>query len=247
MNNYKVNILGIQFHNVTENEALKKVLHYLTGNDSKVVFTANPEIVMRAKNDDQFKKIINQGDLVVADGIGVVIGSKIIKKPLKERVAGYDLVQNIFKEIKDTEHTVYFFGAAPGIAKQAQEKMKQQYSNIKIIGAHSGYYTEEEEALLIQELKRKKPDIILVGLGAPKQEMWIQKYKNEIKAKVFIGVGGSFDVMSGNTKRAPKLFIHLGLEWFYRLITQPTRLKRMLQLPLFLWEVLIRGRRYSEK
>jgi len=239
------NVLGIKFDSVTMDEALETCLKFLNGKDPKSIYTVNPEIVMKGKEDESFKKVVNDGDLVIADGIGVVIASKIIKKPLPERVAGYDLVQNIFRKIKNTELTVYFFGAAPGVAEQAKKNMMNLYNGLKIIGTHSGYYNLEEEKKMIEEIKKLKPDLLLVGLGAPKQEKWIDKHINELGVKVCIGVGGSFDVMSGNVKRAPKIFIKLGLEWFYRLITQPTRFVRMLKIPMFLIEVILFGKKYK--
>lgn len=241
----KVNILGVQFDSITMKDAVERSIRFLETQGLSMIFTANPEIVMMAHKEEEFLQIINQGDMVVADGVGVVIGAKMLRRPMPERVAGYDLVQNIFKEIKDRSKTVYLFGAAPEIAKKAAKRMVKQHPGLHIVGYHDGYFDKEEEARIISEINRLKPDILLVGLGAPKQEKWIYNYKDEIDVRLCIGVGGSFDVMSGNVKRAPKFFIRLGLEWFYRLITQPTRIKRMLKLPLFLVFVLLKGRRYK--
>ena len=172
------------------------------------------------------------------DGIGVVWASRYSEILLTERVAGYDLTQNIFSRIAGKNESVYFFGGAPGVASTAARQMKKVYPGLKIVGGHNGYFDAEEEKKIIADIKRLSPSILLVGLGAPKQEKWIYEHLEEVGAKVAIGVGGSFDVMAGNVKRAPKLFRKLGLEWFYRLITQPTRWRRMMRLPKFALTVL---------
>lgn len=243
----RVNILDVCFDKVTMKEAVDTVIRYIDENEKHTILTANPEIVMKAHHDKEFCKLMNQGDLVVADGIGIIIASKIIKKYLPERVAGYDLIQNIFKKIMTMDKTVYLFGAAPKVAEKAAELMMIKYPGLKIIGSHDGYFDNEEEKLIIKEINELKPDLLLVGLGAPKQEDWWFSHKDELNVKVCIGVGGSFDVMSGKFKRAPKIFIRFGLEWFHRLITQPTRFKRMIKLPLFLLEVLKTKKQYMKE
>lgn len=243
LNKKKINILGTMFHNVTRSEAATFIVESLQGQEKASVFTPNPEIVIEAYKDRQLQKILNESSMVVPDGIGVVIGSKIIGEPLAERVAGYDLLQEVFKQIADQSLTVYFFGAGKGVAELAKDKMMEKYPGLSIVGVHHGYFESDEE--VIKAINALKPDLLLVGLGAPKQELWIRKNMDQIKAKVFFGCGGSFDAMSGVVKRAPALFIKLNLEWFYRLLKQPTRAKRMLRLPLFLIKMIIEGRRYK--
>ena len=236
--NEKVKILNVDFDNCTMNEAVDKLQGFLKKDKYHTIFTPNPEIVMEANKDIQLLKIINEADLVVPDGIGIVIGSKIINNKLKERVAGYDLVQNFLSEIKNDNYNVYFLGAAPGVAEQAAKNMRKVHKGIKICGTRDGYFKEEEISEIITDINKKQTDILLVGLGAPRQEKFIYKYKDELNTKVNIGVGGSFDGMSGKTKRAPMVFQKLGLEWFYRLIMQPSRFVRMLQLPVYLVKVM---------
>ncbi len=234
----RVDILGVHFDVITMQGAIDQAFRFLEGNRARMIFTANPEIVMLAESNKDFNESINKGDLVVADGIGVVIGAKWLGHPLKERVAGYDLVQGILDKMKDTEKTAYFFGAAPGVADLAAKRMMQLHQGLKVVGSHDGYFDAAEEQRLIEEIKALKPDLLLIGLGAPKQESWMLKHKDELGIKLCIGVGGSFDVMSGKLKRAPQVFIKLGLEWFHRLISQPTRFKRMMKLPIFLVHIL---------
>ncbi len=231
-------ILGVKFNNVTYEEAIDILLSFLRENKCHCVFTPNPEIVMEARKDLEFMRILNDAELVVPDGIGVVIASRFSKEKLKERVAGFDLVQGLFDRIKDKDYSVYFWGGAPRVAMEAKFNMEKKYSGLKIIGVNDGYFDANKEKLIIDDIKNKKPDVLLVGLGAPKQEKLIARYKNQLPVKVCIGVGGSFDVMSGRVKRAPKIFMRFGLEWLYRLLCQPSRFFRMLKLPMFLLAVL---------
>lgn len=231
-------ILDVPFDALTMAEAMEKVMGFLADGKQHYICTPNPEIVMEAQRDKELMKILREADLVVPDGVGVVWASRYSEILLTERVAGYDLTQNIFSRIAGKDETVYFFGAAPGVAANAARQMKKVYPGLKIVGGHNGYFDAEEEKKIIGDIKRLSPSILLVGLGAPKQEKWIYEHLEEVGAKVAIGVGGCFDVMAGNVKRAPKLFQKLGLEWFYRLITQPTRWRRMLRLPKFVLTVL---------
>lgn len=234
----QTHILGVPFDVVTMEEAVAQAKALLESEGQHFICTPNPEIVMEAQKDAELMGILHNADLVVPDGVGVVWASKYSRYRLTERVAGYDLTQRLMRELADTEATFYFFGGAPGVSAAAARKMKKQYPALKIVGGHNGYFDEKEEKRIIQNIKSLSPSILLVGLGAPKQEKWIYDNLRLTGAKLAIGVGGSFDVMAGNVKRAPKLFQRLGLEWFYRLITQPTRWKRMLRLPKFVLAVL---------
>ncbi len=237
------NILGVHFDNVTMDEAVQYGFGLFDKQTKSVIYTPNPEIVMAAYEDKNLQKNINQADLVLPDGIGVVIGSKINGRPLKERVAGFDFVQQLFGALKNTDYTVYFFGSKEGVAALARKKMEEKYPGLSIVGECHGY--EQNTEKIIRDINKLKPDFLLVGLGAPRQEQWIAENKERIDAKVFMGVGGSFDGMAGVVRRAPQVFIRLNLEWFYRLIKQPTRFKRMLKLPLFLVKMIKEGRNYT--
>lgn len=231
-------ILGVPFQNITPADAEEKIVHFLSQSGKAMVFTPNPEMVMAAQKDDEFMKILNESAMNIPDGIGIIYGSKFTNNPIKYRVAGYDCVQGVFELIKNTDKTVYFFGGAPGIAERAKDAMEKKHSGLKIVGVADGYFDAEKEKQIIAEINEKKPDLLLVGIGFPKQEKWIYNHMQSLNVKVAVGVGGSFDVMSGNVKRAPKIFIKLGLEWFYRLITQPSRIGRMMVLPLFMLVVI---------
>jgi N-acetylglucosaminyldiphosphoundecaprenol N-acetyl-beta-D-mannosaminyltransferase len=231
-------ILGVPFADVTPEQAVEIITGYLDKADKSIVYTPNPEMVMAARKDSEFMQVLNSSTMNIPDGIGIVYGSKFTDHAIKHRVAGYDTVQGVFNKIKDKDKTVYFFGGAPQVAEKAKQRMERRYKGLKIVGVADGYFDADREKEIIAEINTLKPDLLLVGIGFPKQEKWIYNHIKELNVKVAIGVGGSFDVMSGNTKRAPEIFIRLGLEWFHRLITQPSRAGRMLQLPLFMLVVI---------
>ena len=233
----KIDVLGIKFDNVNMQEAIEKCKEFIEGNSSNLIVTPNPEIVIMAKDNNEFKNIINTAALVIPDGIGIIKGAEILKTPLKERVAGFDLICNLLELYKDGSHTFYFWGGKPGIAEMAKQKMEEKYPNIKIIGVDDGYFDDNKKIEIIQKIRNVKPDILLVGTGAPKQEKIINELLKENIFKIGIGCGGSLDVLSGTVKRAPKLFIKLHMEWFWRLLKQPSRIGRMMFLPKFLKEV----------
>jgi len=230
-------ILGVPFDTGTMKEAVDKAIEMMNESGQHIICTPNPEIVMEAQNDAELMGILRAADMVTPDGVGILWASKYSEEKINERVSGYDLVINIFDRIKDTNFTVYLFGGAPGIAKKAAEMMSKKYEGLKIVGVHDGYFDSREENNIIADIKKHQPSLLLVGLGSPKQEKWIYNNLRLTGAKLAIGIGGSFDVMSGNLKRAPELVCKLGIEWLYRLIKQPTRFKRMLRLPKFVLKV----------
>lgn len=236
----KVLIMDVPINNVTMEEAANQMVGYLQGTGQHTVFTPNPEIIMEAQDDKEMMTILKKADLVVADGIGVVLASKVLKVPtLPERVGGFDLMQNVLNKIKDTDIRVYFLGSKPGVAAEAAKNMRKKYAGINIVGASDGYFTQDDEPALINTIKDLNVNLLLVGLGAPRQEKWINQHLEELGVKVAVGVGGSLDVMAGVVKRAPEIYQKLGLEWFYRLITNPKRAKRMTNLPVFGAKIIV--------
>ncbi len=235
-----IEILGVPISNITMDGAVEKVSEFMKSDGLHPIYTPNPEIVMLAKGNKEFLEVIKKADLVVPDGIGVVIASKLQKgERLPERVAGYDLVQNTMKRAVKEGYKYYFFGSKPGVAEEAAKRMRETYPGIQIVGTRDGYFKKEDEPSIIEDINASGANILLVALGAPKQEMWIERNRHLLpNVRVAIGVGGSLDGMAGIVKRAPIAFQKLGLEWFYRLLQQPTRFKRMLVLPLFLKEVV---------
>lgn len=225
----RVDILGVQFDALTPEEAVLAAEALPRG--SRVV-TPNPEIVMAARSDPELMEIINGSGLVTADGIGIIYAAKLLGRKLPGRVTGIGLVTELFRRMAGRGGTVYLFGAKPGVAEKAFEKISSDFPGIQVIGTHDGYFSDDAD--IIEDINRARPDLLLVCLGAPKQEKWMASVDGVVDAGLMMGLGGVLDVYAGNVKRAPKLFQKLGLEWLYRAITQPSRFKRILKLPGFL-------------
>lgn len=233
-----VEILGVKIDKVTEQQALEKAKSFLNGEKVSKIYTPNPEIIMSAREDAEFMGILNDADLCTADGIGVVYGAKILGTPVPCRVAGFDLTCNLLDYMKDTEDSVFLFGAKPGVAKIAKQKLMEKYPGLKVAGTNDGYFTENDIPVIIDKINNSGAKLLLVCLGMKKQEQWIAKYQYELKTvRLCMGVGGTIDVFAGDVKRAPKIFIKLNLEWFYRLMKQPSRIGRFVALPKFVVEV----------
>ncbi len=233
----KVEILGVTVDNITMEDAYDRVSDFARDGKRHVVFTPNAEIIMSAYRDSDLRYILNSSDLNVPDGIGVVLAARLYGSKIKERVTGIDLMNLICKNAPERGHKLYFLGGKPGVAEKAAENASARYDGINIVGTHDGYFDSGQEKAVIEDINGKDVDFLFVGLGAPKQENWIHEHP-EIAAKVIMGVGGSFDVLAGVVKRAPTAYRKLGLEWLYRLIKEPRRFKRMLNLPLFIITVL---------
>lgn len=233
----RINIRGVMFDNVTLQEAVQRVLGFFQTEQAKIVVTPNSEIVQMCLEDPQVMAVVRQADLTIPDGIGVVYASNILGTPLKQKVAGFDLAGALLPHLEEQGKRLYLLGGAPGVAEQAAVRMQQKHPNLIICGTHDGYF--QEDGPVIQEINSSGADILYVCLGAPKQERWMAANRERLHVKAMLGLGGSLDVFAGNVKRAPDLFVRLGLEWFYRLIKEPWRYKRMAKLPKFLMGTII--------
>lgn len=241
-----IEIFGVKIHNISFDEAVKEVENYLKGNILKTIYTPNPEIVMGAKKDNNLKELINGGDLITADGIGLIYAAKIKNRSFKGRVTGLDLSMELLRIANDNNYGLYLLGGKEGVSKAAAENINKSFPNIRIAGNHHGYFkgshtgyeNHEEEQNIIEDINHSNPDIVFVGLGFPKQEVWIDSNKNKVKAKIIIGNGGVMDILSGNIKKTPEFIRKIGFEWLYRLIQEPSRIKRQIVLPKFMLTVL---------
>lgn len=228
-----IEILGIKIDNVDMNRAVERATSYLSQDKLKMVFTPNPEMVINATKNEELKEALNNSDMNIPDGNGIVWASKKIKKPLSERVAGFDFIHKLFDFGKNSDIKFYLLGAKPEIVKKAKENLENQ--GVNIAGFHDGYFKDEQP--IIDEINSLDVDVLLVALGAPKQELFIYKNKDKLKAKIAVGVGGSFDVISGEVKRAPKIIMKLKLEWLYRGLTDIKRMRRLMAIPEFMLKV----------
>lgn len=234
----RVSVLGVGFDNVEKKDALKYILSIMSDHKAKYIVTPNPEIVMQARVNTALASAIDEACLVIADGVGIIYGAKILGKPLKERIPGIDFTSELFECMAKEGKSVFLFGAKPGIAEKAADNIRAKYPGIVICGTNDGYFKDDEA--IINKINDAKPDLLMVCLGFPKQELWMQSRAQMLDVGVMIGAGGSLDVFSGTVERAPLGWRRLGLEWLHRLIKDPKRIKRMMILPKFLFAVIFR-------
>jgi len=241
----RIRILNIPVDMVNEREAMEIFRELMKTGECSLIVTPNSEIVVNASKDPELKEIIEQADLVIPDGIGLVYASKIVGVPLKERVTGIDFLSAILGYLDESGESIFFLGskpgngAGPGIAEMAAEKMKEKYKRLKVAGTHHGYFKEADEKDVVQAINDSGADFLCVAMGSPKQEKFVSRWQSELQVKCAIGVGGSLDVWAGTLKRAPEFYRNHGLEWLYRLIQEPVRYKRMAALPLFMIKVVL--------
>ena len=240
----KINIRGINIANVDLDEAVAFLEESIAADTPAAVYTPNAEIVQLCINDSDFRSTVNNAELVVPDVVGVVKAARILGTPLKGKVAGVELGEKLLQAASKNGYKVFFFGgkdagrteSGVSVADQCKAVFEEKYPGINIVGTRDGYCKKEgadnEETLRL--INESGAEILFVCLGAPLQEKWIAANRGKMpNVKVFLGLGGSLDVYSGNVKRAPKVFIKLGLEWFYRLLCEPSRIGRMMSLPKF--------------
>lgn len=232
-----INIRGVNFNNVTLDEAVAAMIDALKEKKQTALYTPNSEIVQACIEDNSLFEVVNSAELIIPDGIGVVKAGKILGTPFKGgKVAGIETGEELLRQLAGTDYKVYLLGGKPGVAELAGEALGKKYPGICFVGYGDGYFKKEgdETEAVIEKVNASGADVLFVCLGAPAQEKWI--YANRAKMKdvtLFLALGGSLDGYAGIVKRAPKIFIKLGLEWFYRLIKEPWRLKRMMKLPKF--------------
>lgn len=227
----KINVLDVEFDNCTMDEAVTAALNAIDARSGSYVVTPNPEIVMMARTDSALAQAIDHAEMVLPDGIGVIYGAKILGTPLQEKLPGIDFAQNLMIQLAQRNGSVFLFGAKPGVAELAGEKLAQKYEGLVIAGTCDGYF--QDDAPIIEQINSVHPDLLLVCLGAPKQELWMEQHSGELNVGLMAGLGGSLDVFAGVTQRAPEIWQKLGLEWMYRLLKEPKRIVRMMKLPQF--------------
>ena len=231
----KTNILGIEFDNIDMEKALDILMGFFCASENHIIVTPNPEGVMQAKRNEDFAIALKSADLRLADGIGIVIASRLGKSPLKSRVRGYDTTIGLFNRLQSQAFTAYFLGAKPQVAEKAAKYCEEKYKGLTVVGCHHGYF--EDDLHIINEINKLSPDILLVCLGMPRAEIWAYKNKN-INTRITLCVGGTIDVLAGNVHLAPNWIRKIGFEWLYRFIKQPSRIKRMIDIPRFVFAVL---------
>lgn len=235
-----VEILGVSFINTTRGQLIEKLNNHVVQGEKRFIVTANPEIVIRANQDKDYMNDIKKADYVTADGIGIVKAAKLLNTPLPERVAGYEVMLDLLQLANEKRYKVYFLGATEETLQKMMQNVKRDYPHIEIVGSQNGFF-DWSDSQITERIVTAAPDFVFVALGAPLQEKWIAKHIDLFNKGIFIGIGGSFDVIAGTVKRAPVLWQKLNLEWLYRIVKQPSRLKRSMAIPQFMIQV------YKEK
>ncbi len=240
----RIGVKGVGFDPVTLEEAASRGRELMAEEGGHYVVTPNPEIVWLARKMPELKAALNGADLVIPDGIGVIYAAKILGTPLKERVPGIELTEKLLAYAASAELPVFLLGAKPGVAERAGERLRKKYPGLQVAGCGDGYF--KEDGPVLQRLRESGARLILVCLGFPRQELWMAAHHSEVGQALMLGVGGSMDVFAGDVKRAPEAWCKVGLEWLYRLLSQPSRIKRMIKLPIFLvsvvWERITHGK-----
>ncbi|MFJ8234709.1 WecB/TagA/CpsF family glycosyltransferase [Ureibacillus sp. NPDC094379] len=231
----KEKVLGIQVNTENYDELIPKVFERIETKEKSLIVAINPEKIIKAKEDPALKKLLNEAEFQIPDGIGVILASKIQKGQITSRVTGVDMMLRLCQEAAKRKKPIFLYGGKPGVADKAADKLRKLYPGIIVAGTQDGY--EKDQNKVIEKINEAKPDLLFVAMGSPKQENWINANRDQLHPTIYQGVGGSFDVLAGTVKRAPEAFQKVGMEWFYRLIKEPKRLKRQLALPLFLLEV----------
>lgn len=229
----RTDVLGIGFDPFTVNEAVAWAKEAMSQKQGAYVCTPNPEIVWAARKNRDLREAVNGADAVLPDGVGVIWASKMLKLPLPERVAGYDFLLALLEEM---DGTVFLLGGVPGTAKEAARNIEQRFPRVKVVGCCHGYETDPDE--VADAICAAEPDLLLVCLGSPKQELWMAHRAGKLPVGLMAGLGGSLDVLAGRVKRAPERWINLNLEWLYRLLQEPSRIKRQICLPRFVLAVM---------
>ena len=235
MNNNFTKILGFDVYNKSFDEVIDEISKHKKVN----IISGNPEVLyLGLKNEDIHKSFISENALIIPDGVGTIMASKLVKPVIKEKIAGIDLMKTLLRKCEKEEKSVYLLGTSQETLDTCIVNIKKKHPNLNIVGSRNGFFDLDNAEDIVEDIIDVKPYALFVAIGCPRQEKFILKYIDKIPATIFMGVGGSFDVIAGKVKRAPKWMISLGLEWLYRVFKEPHRIKRLGSIPKFLWLVI---------
>ncbi len=233
----RIDILGVKVHRCGEAGAAARIGEFLHERPARLhqVCTINPEFVMEARHNRAFRRLLNSVDLATPDGAGIVAAARLLGTPVEGRATGVALVGHIAEMSAREGYSLFLLGAAPGVADEAAQALIKRHGNVRVAGTYPGSPRDEDWAEIRSRLEQAQPDVLLVAYGAPKQDLWIRQHRAEMPAsvKVAMGVGGVYDYLSGRARLAPAPIRRIGLEWLYRLITQPWRWRRILRVFIF--------------
>ncbi|MFA4906364.1 MAG: WecB/TagA/CpsF family glycosyltransferase [Candidatus Margulisiibacteriota bacterium] len=236
-----IELARVKVDNVTLSDALSRLEEFISEKTPHLIATPNPEMIVAAQEDEELFNILNNAHLRLPDGISMVVVSRILRTPLKERVTGIDFLLASVRLAAQKGWKIFLLGSAPGVAEAAAQNLIARYPDLLIAGTHDGYFKPSDDPQVVDKIKQAKPDILFAGLGAGRQEKWLAAHLIELRVPINVGVGGSFDVIAGKKQRAPGWIQDLYIEWLYRLLTEPQRWKRQLALPKFLYLTLVKS------
>ncbi|OCS83293.1 WecB/TagA/CpsF family glycosyltransferase [Caryophanon tenue] len=232
----KETVLGVKVNTEDYDGLMVEVFDRIERKDKALVVAINPEKIMKAKEDPSLMALLNNAEIQIPDGIGVILASKLQKGQITARVTGVDMMLRLCEEGAKRGKPIFLYGGKPGVADKAKAKLEEMYPGIQIVGTQDGY--EKDNEVVRARINAVKPDLLFVAMGSPRQENWINDNRDTLHPTIYQGVGGSFDVLAGTVKRAPEFWQKANLEWFYRLVKEPSRIGRQMALPKFLLEVM---------
>jgi N-acetylglucosaminyldiphosphoundecaprenol N-acetyl-beta-D-mannosaminyltransferase len=239
INDKHLSILGVRVDDVTYEEALRHIEGCIVAATLCQVATVNVEFIMEARRNSSFRRVLAEAGLCVPDGVGVLWAARRQGRPLRQRVAGVDLVERIAARAAEKSWRIFFLGAAAGVAEKAAGTLTARYPGLKVAGCYAGSPRPEDEDEIAGWVRAADPDVLFVAYGHPRQDMWIARNQARIGVPVAVGVGGSFDFIAGVAQRAPRWVQNLGLEWLHRLVREPWRLRRQMAIPQFILSVMM--------
>lgn len=234
----RIELLGVPVDCITRQQALNNIEDMLRGSSPEMVIAVNPEKVMTARQNPALLNLLHRTRLLIPDGIGVVFAGRILGKGHLERVPGSELMPMICELAAQRGYSIFLFGASPEVNEEAANNLRKRFPGICIAGRQHGHLQKKEMYTVVKQINDSKADILFVALGSPLQEDWMEQHLLNLNIKVCQGVGGTFDVLAGRVRRAPKFFRMIHLEWFYRLLSHPSRVSRQLSLPKFAFQIL---------
>ncbi|MFN4032221.1 MAG: WecB/TagA/CpsF family glycosyltransferase [Fimbriimonadales bacterium] len=230
-------ILGVRVHRVRMAEALERIERLIHRREPSLVITADANAILLALEDMEFRALFERASLITADGAGLLWAGRRLGQPFPERVSGVDLVAQLTRLSRQKGYRLYFLGAAPSVAERAAQNLLAKYPNAQIVGVQHGYFQPTDEPAIVAQIAAARPDVLLIGMGMPRQEKWAWAHRDALGVPVMIGVGGSFDVYAGVVRRAPRWMQRTGCEWLWRLIQDPRKIRKVRNLPRFAWQV----------
>ncbi len=242
----RVNLLGAGIDGLTIEECADRIGEFIEQGAPRFVVTLNPELLYQAQFYSELLDMVNQADLVTPDGVGIVWACRVKGEPVPGRVTGIDLMLGLLERASEKGWRVFLLGSAPGVAEDAALNIIEKYPDLNVVGSHHGYFAPGDEPGLIEAIRKTRPHLLFVALGAPRQEQWIYAHREQLGVPVAMGIGGSLDVLAGRVTRAPAWMQALHVEWLGRLLRQPSRWRRMLVLPKFAFMVLRTNKRSGD-